>query len=109
MLRFHLKPTIEAQYVDMQVVQWRDALRSGLRNVAITFQAGFSLGAQSNWEFSLVNENDALTVNLLLIEEQYGRGALFAGFTVFVLNNEGNMYSQGHYRLKLSHYPVEIN
>jgi len=86
---------MEIQFVDMQVVEWEEALENGLRNVAIPFQAGFSIGAISSWEFSLSNENEAVAANLLLIEERYNRGALFAGFTAFVLDNNGNVYSEG--------------
>ncbi|CAL8106751.1 unnamed protein product [Orchesella dallaii] len=94
-VHFH-HPTVEIQFVDMQVVQWENALENGLRNVAIPFQAGFSIGAISSWEFSLDNENDAVTANLLLLEERYNRGAIFAGFTAFVLDNTGNVYSEAY-------------
>lgn len=80
----------------MEVVHWDEAVKNGLRNVAIPFQAGFELGALSSWEFSLSNENDAITVNLLLIEERYGKRAIFAGFTAYILDSNGNVYSQGY-------------
>lgn len=79
----------------MEVVHWDEAVKNNLRNVGIPFQAGFVTGAFSSWEFSLARENNAVTVNLLLVEDRYNRRALFAGFTAYILNTEGNVYSQG--------------
>lgn len=95
MLCFY-QPTSELQYVDMEVVHWNAALKNNLLDVAVQFDAGSVTGALSRWEFSLANENDAVTVNLLLVAERYGKRALFAGFTAYVLNTDGNIYSQGY-------------
>jgi hypothetical protein len=77
----------------MNIVNWEDAVFNALNeDVSVTFRAGETIGAYSTWTFFLSQENnETVTVNLALQQESYDKGALYVGFTLYVINEEDNV------------------
>jgi len=78
------QPTVERYEGHVYLDNWSQALDSDFKGLSYGFETG-----HSKWSFFLSQVDGSLSVHLQLLSDGYSKGALFAGFTVFLLNSEG--------------------
>jgi len=85
-------PTAQYEYISFNVPNLTEVVKPPSKVLSIPFDAGQAIGAVSSWMFALSFENDSIGIDLVLVEEHYHKGALFAGFSLNILDEDDNVY-----------------